>query len=600
MTRPKSGRPPGTAEIVGYAADGVLSTSSTTCFSNRNYLNQNTGAPSIPGFDDLPGALIAYDAQGRVTRANRAALQILGFASEGEIVGSKAADAGWFRTDTAGWPDAENLHPALAAIRSRQPERGILARCTRPDGSDVWVQVDAVPVETGVLMTLTDVTSILTDMRLPRPRYGDDALAEVTNQLAGARLDPDAILSTVTRTLSRLRTGTWIAVLMQKDPAHLKVVAANEADPLIARYVEDMHLSEKAPLLAMSNGVIESGEPVLLPSVPYEDFLSMEGADLREYIEKVRPPQTSPIHFLGVLVVPMRARGATVGTLGLFERRSSNPLSDHDVRWLQAIADRTGVAAENAQLYVDAISRLERLSALRNVGLAITGSPDLRLTLRVILDQVTNGLGVDAADVLLLDPKDGNLAMAASTGFQSTAIPDYRLPVDETLTGRTMLGRRIETVTALGAFTQFRRRSLFAREGFKSYGAVPLIARAKLAGVLEVFHRSQLQPDQEWLEFLEALGSEAAIAIDNAGMFDQLQKAGTAPAAGAKTPAPDLSKLEKEILALVVEGHSNRVIAERVHLSQNTVKFHVAQLLQKLDAENRTELAYKATREGWL
>jgi PAS domain S-box-containing protein len=584
----------------------LLSTSSTSRFSNRNQaLNQNTGAPSIPGFDDLPGALIAYDAQGRVTRANRAALRILGFASEREIVGSKAADAGWFRTDSAGWPDAENLHPALAAIRSRQPERGILARCARPDGSDVWVQADALPVDAsgsvgGVLVTLTDVTSILTDMRLPRPRYGDDALAEVTHQLAGARLDPDAILSTVTSTLSRLRSGTWIAVLMQKDPAHLKVVAANEADPLIARYVEDMHLSEKAPMLSMSNRVIESGEPVFMPSVPYQEFLGMEGADLRDYIEKVQPPRTSPIHFLGVLVVPMRARGATVGTLGLFERRSSNPLSDHDVRWLQAIADRTGLAADNAQLYVDAISRLERLSALRSVGLAITGSPDLRLTLRVILDQVTNGLGVDAADVLLLDPKDGNLAMAASTGFQSTAIPDYRLPVDETLPGRAMLGRRIETVTALGAFTQFRRRSLFAREGFKSYGAVPLIARAKLAGVLEVFHRSQLQPDQEWMEFLEALGSEAAIAIDNAGMFDQLQKAGPTAARAAKTPAPDLSKLEKEILILVVEGHSNRVIAERVHLSQNTVKFHVAQLLQKLDAENRTELAYKATREGWL
>ncbi|HEV2140966.1 MAG TPA: GAF domain-containing protein [Candidatus Dormibacteraeota bacterium] len=569
-------------------------------------MNQSTGASSIPGFDDLPGALIAYDGQGRVTRANRAALQILGFASEGDIVGSNAGDAGWFRTDSAGWPDSENLHPALAAIRSRQPERGILARCTRPDGSEVWVQVDAVPLPTasdaefGVLLTLADVTPILTDMRLPRPRYGDDALAEVTNQLASARLDPDAILSTVTSTLSRLRAGTWIAVLMQKDPAHLKVVAANEADPLIARYVEDMHLSEKAPMLAMSNRVIESGESILMPSVPYEEFLSLEGADLREYIEKVRPPRTSPIHFLGVLVVPMRARGATVGTLGLFERRSSNPLSDHDIRWLQAIADRTGLAAENAQLYVDAISRLERLTALRNVGLAITGSPDLRLTLRVILDQVTAGLGVDAADVLLLDPKDGNLALAASTGFQSTAIPDYRLPVDETLPGRTMLGRRIETVTALGAFTQFRRRSLFAREGFKSYGAVPLIARAKLAGVLEVFHRSQLQPDQEWLEFLEALGSDASIAIDNAGMFDQLQKAGPAAAAGTRASAPDLSRLEKEILALVVEGHSNRLIAERVHLSQNTVKFHVAQLLQKLDAGNRTELAYKATREGWL
>jgi GAF domain-containing protein len=110
---------------------------------------------------------------------------------------------------------------------------------------------------------------------------------------------------------------------------------------------------------------------------------------------------------------------------------------------MQAIADRTGLAAENAQLYVDAISRLERLTALRSVGLAITGSPDLRLILRVILDQVTAGLGVDAADVLLLDEKDGTLGSVASTGFQSTSIPDYRLPLDESLPGRAVLGRRI-------------------------------------------------------------------------------------------------------------------------------------------------------------
>jgi GAF domain-containing protein/DNA-binding CsgD family transcriptional regulator len=396
-----------------------------------------------------------------------------------------------------------------------------------------------------------------------------------------------------------MRQGTWVASLLNKDPRTTRVVAANDADPLIARYIEDMHLSPSSPTFTMATQVMESGEPVLMPSVPYEEFLGMLREDVRDYLSKHQPPISSPARFLGVLVVPMRARGATVGTLGLYERRSSNPLTEHDVRWLQAIADRTGLAAETAQLYVDAISRLERLTALRSVGIAISGSPDLRLTLRVILDQVTAGLGVDAADVLLLDENDGTLALTASTGFQSTAIPDYRLPVDEGLPGRAVVGRRIETVTALGAFTQFRRRSLFAREGFRSYGAVPLIARGKLMGVLEVFHRTPLQPDQEWNEFLEALGSEAAIAIDNASMLGQLQK-GSAPASEPRLPAPEMTKLEREILALLVEGDSNRDIAEKVHLSQNTVKFHVRQLLQKLDVNNRTELARKATREGWL
>ena len=555
-----------------------------------------------PRFDDLPGAVIAYDAGGLVVQANLAAHELLGVEPH-MLLGSKAEDAGWFLTDPAGWPDPVNLHPALAAIRSGQPQRAVVARMNRPDGVEVWIQVDTVPVATAtgaithVVAALADVTRLLNDIRLPRPGYGAEAVAQVTDELASAHLDPEAILQAVTTTLSKLRAGTWVAALMNKDPRTVRVVAANDADRQTAEYIESIQLRANAPPFTISTRVIESGEPVLMPSVPYDEFIGMLNADVREYLEKNQPPVTSPpVRFLGVLVTPMRARGAVVGTLGLFERRGSIPLTEKDVRWVQEVADRTGVAVENAQLYVDAVNRLERLTALRSVGRAISGSPDMRLTLQVILDQAIAGLGVDAADVLLVDESDGMLELIASTGFQSTSIPDYRLAVNEEFPGRNVFGRRIETVTALGAFGQFRRRSLFAREGFKSYGAVPLIVRSKLAGVLEVFHRSTLQPDQEWLEFLDALGSDTAIAIDRSRPQQTVRDAGRQP----KTPMPDLSRLETEILGYVVEGLPNRVIAEKVHLSTHTIKFHVGQMLDKVGVSNRTELARKATQEGWL
>lgn len=553
-------------------------------------------------FDDLPGAVIAYDAGGLVVHANVPAHELMGVGPH-MLVGSRAEDAGWVLTDAAGWPDPVNLHPALAVLRSGQPQRAVVARINRPDGAEVWIQVDAVPVATAtgtvtlVVAALADVTRLLNDIRLPRPGYGAEAIARVTDELARAHLDPAAILEAVTTTLSKLRTGTWVAALMNKDPRTVRVVAANDADPQTAEYIESIQLRANAPAFTISTRVIESGEPVLMPSVPYEEFIGMLNADVRDYLERNAPPVGSPaIRFLGVLVAPMRARGAVVGTLGLFERRGSNPLTDRDIRWVQEVADRTGVAVENAQLYVDAVNRLKRLTALRSVGRAISGSPDLRLTLQVILDQAVAGLGVDAADVLLVDEGDGMLELMASTGFQSTSIPDYRMAVDEEFPGRNAFGRRIETVTALGAFGQFRRRSLFAREGFKSYGAVPLIVRSKLAGVLEVYHRSTLLPDQEWLEFLDAVGSDTAIAIDRG----RPQQTGPDGGRQPKTPMPDLSRLEREILGYVVEGTPNRVIAEKVHLSTHTIKFHVGQMLDKVGVSNRTELARKATQEGWL
>ena len=556
-------------------------------------------------FDDLPGALVVYNADGTLIKANQAALDIFG-AKRDELIGSRAALAGWLVTDVAGWPDAENLHPALAAIRSQHAQREVVARVVRPDGAEVWIQIDAVPVTTSagnisyVVTTLADLTRIFNDVRLPRPRYGDHAVAAVTELLAGSRLDPEAILKAVTSTLSKLRSGTWMAALRNKDPRTLRVVAANDADPEVAAYIEHIQLRPNAPTFTVSSRVIESGEPVLIPSVPYDEFIGMLNEDVRDYMEKNAPPISFPASHLGVLVVPMRARGAVVGTIGLFEHRGSNPLTERDVRWVQEIADRTGLAADNAQLYVDAVNRLERLTALRSVGLAISGSNDLRLTLQVILDQTVAGLGVDAADILLLNESDGLLGLMASTGFQSTSLPDYRLPVDDKLPGRAFFARRIETVTTLGAFSQFRRRSLFAREGFKTYGAVPLIALDKLVGVLEVFHRSQLQPDHEWLDFLDALGSDAAVAIDRAALLGRLQQAGRDGAPKPSVAPPDLSRVEKEILGYLVEGLPNRAIADKVHLSQNTIKFHVSQMLDKAAVSNRTELARKVTQEGWL
>ncbi len=404
----------------------------------------------------------------------------------------------------------------------------------------------------------------------------------------------------MTATLSAFRPGTWAATLIRKDPRTVAIVAASNVDPGLGQYTREVQVSGRVPLPPISTRVIESGEVVLLPSIKYEDFVEWVKGDLADYMRANPPPWSGPVDCLGILVVPMHARGTIVGTLGLYERCGTHLLDERDVRWVQDVADRVGAALDSAQLYVDAVSRLERLSALRSVGLAISGSPDLRLTLQVVLDRALVALRVDAADILLVDERDGMLTLAASVGFKNTAIPDYRLPVNESLPGRAMQTRRIETITDLGAFSQFRRRSLFAREGFQAYGAVPLVARDHLAGVLEVFQRSELQPDQEWLEFLDAIGIEAAIAIETSTVLDRRKQPAREALTHGRAPQPELSRLEQRILGHLVEGYSNQQIAEMVHLSHSTVKYHVGQLLEGLGASNRTELARIATREGWV
>ena len=494
------------------------------------------------------------------------------------------------------------VHPALAALHSRGPIRAALVRVRRPDGAELWLQVDVAAPRVDdrggltVVASLTDVTRLLARTKLRERTTADRVLDTVADVLADTRLDPNAILASVTKSLSHVRAGIWVAAIMGKDPSAMRVVATDESDPTIASYIEAMRTSGAVSTTPLMTRVIESGEPLLLPSVSLDGLASLLDDEVRRYMG-VHP---SPWPFqLGVLIVPMRARGAIIGTIALFERAGSKPLDQQDVVWMQAVADRVGVAIENAQLYGDAVQRLDRLSALQEISLALSASPDLRLTLKVILDHVTARLGVDAADVLLLDDADNALTVAASTGFVATTQVDHRLPADDGIPGRAISSRRIETVTAMSAFAQFRRRSMFAREGFKAYGAVPLVSRGKLLGALEVFHRSALTPDQEWLAFLDALGSVAAVAIDSATMQDSLHLRRDG-GIGRRSRSPEMTATEAQVFRLAVDGMTNVEIGARIHLSHNTVKFHMRKILQRTGAANRTELASLAVKEGWL
>lgn len=61
-----------------------------------------------------------------------------------------------------------------------------------------------------------------------------------------------------------------------------------------------------------------------------------------------------------------------------------------------------------------------------------------------------------------------------------------------------------------------------------------------------------------------------------------------------------LTNREMEILELIVEGLSNKEIAMRLHISQQTVKNHITSILAKLDCADRTQAAIYALRHGWI
>jgi len=65
-------------------------------------------------------------------------------------------------------------------------------------------------------------------------------------------------------------------------------------------------------------------------------------------------------------------------------------------------------------------------------------------------------------------------------------------------------------------------------------------------------------------------------------------------------PGTLLTPREAEVLRLLAEGLANKAIAQRLDISEHTVKFQVNAILRKLDAQSRTEAVIEATRRGLI
>ncbi|MDR0786745.1 MAG: GAF domain-containing protein [Gemmatimonadota bacterium] len=228
----------------------------------------------------------------------------------------------------------------------------------------------------------------------------------------------------------------------------------------------------------------------------------------------------------------------------------------------------SGIAAdytEQTRLERGAHRQMERLSALRAVDLAIAASMDLQVTLSVLLDQVVTQLSGDAAAVLTVNDFTQRITYAAGRGFRTSGIQETDLNLGEGTVGRAAIERRTISIPGFESSRIFARHKMVEAEGFVSYYCTPLISKGRVTGVLEVYTREQIRADREWINYLETLAGQASIAVDNAKLFENLQRSNV-----DLEMAYD-STLEGWARALdlrdnVTEGHSRRVteMAERL------------------------------------
>jgi serine phosphatase RsbU (regulator of sigma subunit)/putative methionine-R-sulfoxide reductase with GAF domain len=223
--------------------------------------------------------------------------------------------------------------------------------------------------------------------------------------------------------------------------------------------------------------------------------------------------------FGGLLSVPLIARKKMVGVLNCFVPLEIR-FRQQEIRFLKGFANQAAIAVENARLHGLVRFKMGELGTLFEVSKAVTSTLQLDRVLEEIVRHVREILRADACSLMLVEGP--NLVLRTVEGLAA----EYRckpIPLGQGVAG---IAARMATPMILldqdplsGEFPNSLRRL-----GLSSILCVPIENRGRVLGVVNVYYKEQLTPAPAQINLLNALGSQAAVAIENARLFAEKEK----------------------------------------------------------------------------
>ncbi len=385
-------------------------------------------------------------------------------------------------------------------------------RFVNVDGMETWIETVKVPVlnEQGQVMGTAGLARDITQRK------------QVDAVLRRSQLELEELVSERTRALEELN-----AQLRSEIYERRRAEQANHSSEERYRYIYNKTPTMLHSIDALGNLVSVSDYWLEALNYTREEVLG------RPYIEFIALDDRA---YASQLILPTFFRIGICKDVPLKILKKNGEAIDVV---LSAVSERddAGNIRRSISVFVDITERIRaeqqlqtqvrRMASLRAIETSITARIDLHSTLDTLLDQVMAQLGADATCVLLFNPRTQVLENVADRGFRTTGIKSTHLRPGEGLAGMAALERRLVSATNLGSQMEDEQRHVpyLQSEGFVSYFGMPLIVKGVVKGVLEIYQRSLFNPAREWLEFLEVLGRQAAIAIDNVTLFEEQQRA---------------------------------------------------------------------------
>jgi signal transduction histidine kinase len=343
------------------------------------------------------------------------------------------------------------------------------------------------------------------------------ATAEILRVISSSPTDVQPVFDAIVRSAVRLCDGLYgTAVRFDGELMHL--AAGHNWTPEVRRSLE-----EAFPM--RPDRRMMAGRAILARAViQVEDALADS-----EYSQHVARAG----NFRGMLAVPMMREGSPVGAI-VVNRDQPGSFSVGQIELLKTFADQAVIAVENVRLFKELEARtreltrsVDRLTALGDVGRAVSSSLDLEQVLTTIVSRAVQLSGVDAGAIYEYDEPAEVFHLRATEG-----LPDEFLesaPVlrrGEGVTGQlaVMLAPvQIPDIGVAGTY-QSRARDVLLNLGLRAALAVPLLHEGRVVGGLAVNRRVPGEFPQDIVDLLQTFATQSALAIQNARLFREIEE----------------------------------------------------------------------------
>ncbi|MEA2008529.1 MAG: GAF domain-containing protein, partial [Chloroflexota bacterium] len=325
------------------------------------------------------------------------------------------------------------------------------------------------------------------------------------------QLNPEAIIQTLLESAQQLIHTTQGVMVLLKDQVRNKIMP----------HVADGYRNSSAMLeitFSPHKGLIEkvfrNNNPLRLNSVSFAQDYMLEKDNLLSYREG-----TGGVLPISCLAVPIETRDNQMGVIILENFEQETAFSIQDQALLSSLAQQTALALENVQLIHTAEQRATQLEALTQATSTLTSSGLQRQDLiDSLLKQLAKIVPYDTGALWMHEA--GQLIIHTARGFENnqdligitTQISESKLMYEMIRTGEPLVIPNIQADARFPAADQ---------KGPNSWLGVPLLTKDQILGVIALEKRETGFYTPTHTQMLQTFGSQAAIAIENAGLYQE-------------------------------------------------------------------------------